>query len=538
MKSTITKPLTPNIQPHGYHHHASKHQDQHHHFQRDDSDGKIINAGRVQRECIRFIKSYAIFMDKRTTALLTGNIRNSNTWWMLKIDFGDFVKQQVLLRNPDNFHDSKQALQILERSALHWAGQHDDEGTRRQMTMYSKLMNVSKTPYTPREAALWLTMSNKLHEYFRFAYNDFDALPITIIPVTQAEKVFRDVLVGQNHINIADLDISIFEGPEGGGGGLHRKKKEDASTEADTNIDYTEIHKKNLETGREWRCLPKAFITSIDEEIAKKALKYESLHIEIFEFFEVVLHAMHSFESELRQALVYLCMVASGNDEVDSLSYFEFDVIIDIVEPSLPPAMRNTLFHLFAGAAFLKEGKKWEANAFADTLIEYSLPLERLVAVYIMQQYQIAEALELKSISVIKNAENLLNDIAEKNEEEDITEEEDEEHEILIDQLKGRVEQVKKLIHECEQENLEPQMRKKHVDIAYLSCLFLEQESKAIQRQFLGGGITEGAATSGNHFLAHAITFDRTLLQKKCFRRWIHWKKKQEETRRKASVFC
>ena len=167
--------------------------------------------------------------------------------------------------------------------------------------------------------------------------------------------------------------------------------------------------------------MPPNFINRIDEEISKRALKYESLHVEIFEFFEVVLHGMHSFENDLRQGLVYLSMVASGNDDIDSLSYFEFDVIIDIVEPTLPAAMRNTLFHKFAGAAFLKEGKKWEAASFADSLIEFALPLERLVAVYILQQYQIAEVLELKSIAVVKNAENLLDEIQSKSDEDGVT---------------------------------------------------------------------------------------------------------------------
>ena len=389
-------------------------------------------------------------------------------------------------------------------------------------------MNVSKTPYSPREAGLWLTMSNQLHEFFRFAYNDFDALPVTLIPVTRAEKVLRRVLLSNDNLDIEDLDISV---KQQGSSGERSTKKDD---------DHTDLHRSHLDNGREWRCLPKILVNRIDEEIGKKAIKYESLHIEIFEYFEVVLHAMQSYENELRQALVYLCMVASGNDEIDSLSYFEFDVIIDIVEPTLPAAMRNTLFHRFAGAAFQKEGKKWEASAFADTLIEYALPLERLVAVYVMQQYQLVEVLELKSIAVIKKADGLLAMIEEKNGEEGITEEEDEENELLIEQLRGRVEQVKKLRQECSQENLDTQMMKKHVDIAYLSCLFLDQETKAIKRQFVGGGEdTQGNATTGNHFLAHAITFDRTLLQKKTFRRWISFvvrKKVSEIMRKKPRV--
>ena len=117
MKSTITAPLVPQIRPQGglgaggysspiarnspTHHRGSHFNESHLNVNDMTGEGvKIINAGRVQRECIRFIKSYALFVGKRTAALLKGNIRNSNTWWMLKLSFGDFVKQQVSGREP------------------------------------------------------------------------------------------------------------------------------------------------------------------------------------------------------------------------------------------------------------------------------------------------------------------------------------------------------------------------------------------------------------------------------------------------------
>ena len=194
----------------------------------------------------------------------------------------------------------------------------------------------------------------------------------------------------------------------------------------------------------------------------------------------------------------------------------------------------NKTAHRFAEAAFMKEGKKWEANAFADVLLEYALPLERLVAVYVLQQYQLSEILDLKVKAVVKNAEGLLSEIEDKN-RSGVTDEEDEENEILIDQLKQRVNQVQKLKHEVEKGVGD---ECKHVDQAYLSCLFLDQETKSIKKQVFGGQGTDmdAAAPSGN-FLANAIKFDRVMLNRRSFRRWVNWVVKVKETRKKANNF-
>ena len=92
------------------------------------------------------------------------------------------------------------------------------------------------------------------------------------------------------------------------------------------------------------------------EKIYKSSSEeFSGLHVEMFFFFEVALEYMNLYEQQLKQGLVHLCNVASGVDATDSIDFNEYNVIVDIVEPSLPRSMRITLFHIFCENALKKE---------------------------------------------------------------------------------------------------------------------------------------------------------------------------------------
>ena len=94
-----------------------------------------------------------------------------------------------MMKNPDDFHLVEKNYGALERSCAHWATHHSEEKVRRQMLMFSKLLRANRNTYTPNQEALWLELSNMLHQFFTFAFNDDDeALPLSIVPVAKALK--------------------------------------------------------------------------------------------------------------------------------------------------------------------------------------------------------------------------------------------------------------------------------------------------------------------------------------------------------------
>ena len=90
------------------------------------ADTKILNPARTQRECIRMVKEFAEFETGRKELLLrtdNNELPNSNSWWLLKQNFRQFVRQQIMMKNPDNFHLVERNYGALERSCVHWSSQ-------------------------------------------------------------------------------------------------------------------------------------------------------------------------------------------------------------------------------------------------------------------------------------------------------------------------------------------------------------------------------------------------------------------------------
>ena len=500
---------------------------------------KIINVARTQRDCIRYIKQYAEFESERLEALLTTtNLPNSNTWWMLKLTFHDFVKQQIMMKNPDDFHLAERNCGLLERSCVHWATHHNDEAAQRMFGMFSKLLKASKSLYTPRQEALWLHLSNQLHGYFKFAFDDDKpSIPNSLVPTNKAQKALKRALLFDD-----DNELS------------------------------------NTETS--WRKLPEDLISTAVDKIYKASGDYEGLNIEMFSFIEITIDYMSRYENEIRQAVINLCHVASGADDMDSVDWSEFNIILDIVEPTLPNSMRLTLFHRFSQAAVLKEGKKWESQALADTLLHYSLPMDRLFVVHMGVAKTIKLHLETTRDACINNANEVIDQIITSTVEED---------EIgAIRELEKRVLQVRRRERRAKQERVvwaqelvralfcsrlpcarcaiyisvgalfslaaqkhaasntptsPPQVKqltadalgtkeKNKLELAHLACLFLGQQTKKA-RDMVGGDGGDGKMEPGgfSNVLSSAIKFDTHFLLKSKFNYWRQFADEQRVPR-------
>lgn len=434
----------------------------------------IICAARTQRDCIRYIKQYAEFESQRMDALLTTtDLPNSNTWWMLKQHFHSFVEQQVMMKNPDDFHDAHNIFQLLERSCSHWATHHNDETARRQMGMFSKLLRTSKIPYTPRQESLWLYLSNQLHTYFKFALDDSKThLPLSLVPTAKAQRALKRALLATANNKLADAESS-------------------------------------------WRKLPEELVDAAVDKIYRSSSEHEGHHvmrIEIFTFIDITIECMSKYENEIKHALVHLSNVASGVDELDSVSWSEFNVIIDIAEPTLPSSMRLTLFHRFSQAAVLKEGKKWESQALADTLLHYALPMDNLNVVYISQAKNIKAILEAECDAVVTSANAAIEVVLQGHMEEDEMG--------AVVELEKRVLQVKGLTSDA----MAAKVKDKY-EAAYLSCLFLAKETEKII------DFTQGAAhmpDSWGGTNSRATKFEEHFNIKSKFQAW---KKIVEDTR-------
>ncbi|GMI30458.1 hypothetical protein TeGR_g15240 [Tetraparma gracilis] len=447
-------------------------------------DTKIVNAARTQRDCVRYIKQYAEFEAERQEALLTTtNLPNSNTWWMLKQSFHQFVKQQVMMKNPDDFHLAEKNCRTLERSCMHWATHHNDEGGRRQMAMFSKLLRSSKLVYTPRQESLWLFLSNQLHSNFKFAFDDTKStLPVSLVPTNKAQIA---------------LKLALLNSEEGKGG----------------------LQETN------WRKLPENLVTAAVDKIYKASGDYEGLHIEIFTLIDIAIDFMSRYENELKQALIHLSNVASGVDEMDSVNWAEFNTIIDIVEPNLVHSMRLTLFHRFSVAATRKEGKKWESQALAEVLLQYALPMDRLYVVYVGVGKQIKLHLEAQHDACIKHTMAVIDHL--------ITSTVDDDDVASIRELEARLAQVKDLTAEALATK-----EKSRIESAYLACLFLEQETKKVKEAHMhregGGGVNTGAGFSS--VLSSAIKFDAHFLLKSKFGVWKRWTEEVRAPNRRKTL--
>lgn len=208
--------------------------------------------------------------------------------------------------------------------------------------------------------------------------------------------------------------------------------------------------------------------------------------------------------------LFHLCNVASGADDTDSIDFEEYNVIVDVVEPSLPTSMRVTLFHVFCENALKKEGKKWESEALAMTLLEHNLPLERLNDVYVAPIKKLKSLLEQKHNAVASSARGLVDDLIINIVEEEETE--------VIRELEKRIFQIAQLKKEAMQDN---EADKNKVDAAFLACVFLETEIKNVARKLNEGGTTGGGGRSfGSASLAKAVSMNRMVLMKGRFNHW------------------
>ncbi|GMI16672.1 hypothetical protein TrLO_g10838 [Triparma laevis f. longispina] len=440
------------------------------------ADTKVINPARTQRECIRLVKQFAEFEINRKELLLksdSNELPNSNSWWLLKQNFSQFVRQQIMMKHPDDFHLVEKNFGLLERSCNHWSSHHSDDNVRRQMQMFSKLLRSHKTPYTPNQESLWLELSNQLHQFFSFAFDDEDVkLPLSLVPTAKALKALKKALMrsGANDFNSV------------------------------------------------WRQLPKEYLNLATEKVYKaSAEKFGGLHIEIFSFFEIALDHMNGYEQQLKQGIVYLCDVASGADEKDSIDYSEFNIIIDVVEPKLPESMRVTLFHKFCENALKKEGEKWESEALAMTLMEYNLPLERLNDVYVVVMKQMKTVLEQKHNAVTNQARGVVDDLIISIVEEDDTG--------VVKELEKRIFQVKKMKNEAMKDG---GAAKGKVEAAFLACIFLETETKTVVEKLneVGGS---GFQSDG---LVKAISMNREIILKTKFNLWRNLV--QDEVARRA----
>jgi len=120
------------------------------------------------------------------------------------------------------------------------------------------------------------------------------------------------------------------------------------------------------------RSSPKTFRDSL------RSSQFGGMWVDAFRLIEISLDGWRKYEDILKKGLLLLAKVASGNEkEGDCVSWGEFNIILDIVQPELSRNMRVSLFHAFSEAAIRKEGRNWEGEALAEVLLRYGLELER-----------------------------------------------------------------------------------------------------------------------------------------------------------------
>ena len=291
-------------------------------------ESKIASVGRTQREMVRYIKMFAEFESGRRSVLFGAEGRATNaatprsgTWWMLKLSFADFVKQQILMKNPNNFHRVNRIFYCLAASCVKWSTQQLDERSRMQMGAFCKLLQCSKNPYKRTQEVLMLFLCNEVHEHFVCATEDDVAqLPLSVVPLPKAQKALKKAFVAR------DSDFP-------------------------------------------WRHLPPQHVDLALEKLFKASSdEFDGLHLELFAFLNIALDALAACEVALKNGIVHLCNVASnGCNDHGGLSWGDFNIIVDIVEDCLDKGTRATLFHKFSETALKKKGKKWEAEVSASS---------------------------------------------------------------------------------------------------------------------------------------------------------------------------
>ena len=379
-----------------------------------------------------------------------------------------------------------------------------------------------------------------MHTYFKFAFDDANpALPVSLVPTAQAQRALKRALLTSEDNNKA----------------------------------------ANAETS--WRKLPAGDVAVALDKIYKASGAFEGRHIDIFSLIEIAIDFMTRYENDMKAALVHLSNIASGVNDSESVAWSEFNVVIDIVEPGLPHSMRLTLFHRFSQAAVLKEGKKWESQALADTLLHYSLPMDRLFVVHMGVAKTIKLHLETTRDACINNANEVIDQIITSTVEED---------EIgAIRELEKRVLQVRRRERRAKQERVvwaqelvralfcsrlpcarcaiyisvgalfslaapkhaasntptspPPQVKqltadalgtkeKNKLELAHLACLFLGQQTKKA-RDMVGGDGGDGKMEPGgfSNVLSSAIKFDTHFLLKSKFNYWRQFADEQRVPR-------
>ena len=163
------------------------------------------------------------------------------------------------------------------------------------------------------------------------------------------------------------------------------------------------------------------------------------------------------------------------------------------------------------------QGKKWESEALAITLLEHNLPLERLNDIYVAPMKQLKSLLEQKHNAVASSATGLVDDLVIGIVDEDDTE--------VIRELEKRVFQIGRLKKEALQDH---GVDKQKIDAAFLACVFLETETKNIAAK-LNDNISGNNEAKGfrSASLAKAVGMNRMVLMKGKFN---HWKNMVGET--------
>jgi hypothetical protein len=120
-----------------------------------------------------------------------------------------------------------------------------------------------------------------------------------------------------------------------------------------------------------WRELPPKFVDDVKENIYKHSQEeFGGMWVDAFRLIEISCEGWSKYEGWLKKGLLLLARVANGGEhDGDCVSWSEFNIIVDIVQPSLAANMRMSLFYAFSEAAIKKEGREWEGEALAEVSV-------------------------------------------------------------------------------------------------------------------------------------------------------------------------
>jgi len=156
-------------------------------------EGKILGAGRAQREMIRYIKMFMEWENERMEGLLAwGDAQIGRCWWGFKEDFKNFVRMKIMMKKPDDFWAIDEGWSTLSRSVAHWSKHIEAKNGKLCMEMFAKLLGVGGGMEEEGEQErLWLYMANAIHEHFTYALDDGEeGLPVCRVPTEKGKRAF------------------------------------------------------------------------------------------------------------------------------------------------------------------------------------------------------------------------------------------------------------------------------------------------------------------------------------------------------------